>query len=143
MNEYTKMKSRQQKEIDAFPLGFAFSNKQFGEMMKNWGLTPKDTDKIYKLPAGGFVQKKDHKALHEMLDRHTKELEEAIEADKDGEGFIYNMFLSELDDHEYGYTGDLDDTLDVLGLTMEKIEADKRLHHGLKKAIATIRRRNA
>lgn len=141
MSEYTKLRDRQQKEFNELPLGFAFSDKQFEEMMKGWGLSPEDTDKIYSLPGGGYIQKKDHKLLHEMMDRHEKELQEAIKEDETGEGFIYYMFLDELNDHEYGYTWDLEDTLDALGYTMEQIEADKRLSHGLKKAVATIRRR--
>lgn len=141
MNEYRKLKEKHQEEINKFPLGFAFSNEQFDKMMKNWGLTPEDTDKIYRLPGGGYVQKKDHKALHEMFDRHAKEREEAIKEDETGEGFIFHMFLDELRNHEYGYTEDLEDTLDVLGYTMEEIEADKRLTKGLEKAIEVIRGR--
>lgn len=138
MNEYSKLREKQQEEVNKFPLGFAFSNEQFNEMMQNWGLTPDDTDKIYRLPGGGFVQKKDHKALHEMLDRHKKELKDAIKADETGEGFIYQMFVYELYNHEYGYTGDLEDTLKATGYTMEEVEADSRLKHGLEKAIAAI-----
>lgn len=48
-------------------LGFAFSDKQFDEMMGKWGLDPeKDLDKIYRIPGGGFIQKKDHKHFHEV-----------------------------------------------------------------------------
>lgn len=141
MNAYGELKEKQQKEVNEFPLGFAFSNEQFEEMMKKWGLKPKDTDKIYSLPGGGFVQRKDSKALHEMFSRHTKELEEAIGADETGEGFIYDMFLYELDNHEYGYTMELEDTLDALGYTMEQIKADERLLRGLEKAAMVIRER--
>ena len=45
MNKYAELRSRQQKEVNALPLGFAFSNRQFEEMMKGWGLDPeKDLD---------------------------------------------------------------------------------------------------
>lgn len=44
------------------------------------------------------------------------------------------MFLYEMDNHEYGYTGDLDDTLDALGMEWEEIEASEKLLTGLKKA---------
>ena len=63
-----------------------------------------------------------------------KERDEAIAADKTGDGYIYEMFLCELRNHEYGYTYELDDTLEALGLTYEEIEKDKRLLHGLEKA---------
>lgn len=70
-NRYAVLREKQQEEFNKLPLGFAFSNKQFDEMMKGWGLDPdKDLDKIYQIPGGGFVQKKDHALLHETMDRH-------------------------------------------------------------------------
>lgn len=134
-NRYATLREKQQEEFNNLPLGFAFSNKQFDEMMKGWGLDPdKDLDKIYRIPGGGFVQKKDHALLHETMDRHQKEMKEAIAADSDGTGFIYEMFLYEMDNHEYGYTGDLEDTLDALGMTLEEIAASEKLTVGLEKA---------
>lgn len=72
--------------------------------------------------------------MHETIDRHNKEMQEAIDADPDGTGFVYEMFLCEMDNHEYGYTGDLDDTLDALGMEWEEIEASEKIIAGLKKA---------
>lgn len=72
MESYRELRDRQQKEFNELPLGFAFSDKQFDEMMGKWGLDPeKDLDKIYRIPGGGFIQKKDHKHFHEVLDRTT------------------------------------------------------------------------
>ena len=134
-NRYAILRKKQQEEFNKLPLGFAFSNEQFAEMMKGWGLDPdKDTDKIYRIPGGGFVQKKDHTLLHETMDRHQKEIEEAIEADVDGTGFVYEMFLYEMDNHEYGYTGDLEDALEALGMTIEEIDGSEKLKAGLEKA---------
>lgn len=142
MSEYRKLRDRQQEEFNKLPLGFAFSQEQFEEMMRKWGLDPeKDTDKIVRIPAGGFVQKKDKQQVIDLTRKHTKELAKAIASDQTGDGFIYEMFLEELNDHEYGWSGDVDDTLDCLGYTMQEIEADKRLKHGLHKAIVTITRR--
>ena len=39
MNAYKQLKDKHQKEMDAFPLGVAFSDKQFEEMMQKWDLT--------------------------------------------------------------------------------------------------------
>lgn len=134
-NRYAVLREKQQEEFNKLPLRFAFSDKQFDEMMKGWGLdSDKDLDKIYRMPGGGFVQKKDHALLHETMDRHQKQLEEAIAADLDGTGFVYEMFLYEMDKHEYGYTGDLEDTLDALGMTFEEISASEKLMAGLEKA---------
>lgn len=135
MNRYAELRHRQQEEFNALPLGFAFSREQFYEIMRGWGLDPeKDCDKIYRLPGGGYVQKKDADLLHQTTERHSAEMAAAIAEDKTGEGFIYQMFLAELADHEYGYTGDSEDTLDALGYTMEQVRADKRLLCGFEKA---------
>lgn len=138
MNEYRYLKERQQQEMDAFPLGFAFSQSQFDEMMRKWGLSPDDTDKIYRVFSGCYVRKSDHKAFHEMLDRHEKERENAIAEDRTGNGYIYQMFVYELNNHEFGYTGDSEDAIDALGLTYEEIENDERLKHGFTKAVNDI-----
>ena len=142
MNKYAELRQRQQEEFDALPLGFAFGRKQFDEMMRGWGLDPeKDTGKIYSIGAGGYVQKKDADLLHQTRERHDKELADAISADETGEGFIYQMFLCELDNHEYGYTGDSEDTLDALGLTAQEVAADQRLLRGFVKAKNEILKR--
>lgn len=132
MNQYAELRARQQKEIDAFPFMFAFSQKQFDEGMARLGLQPDDTDKIYSIGAGGYIRKTDSKALHAMLDRHGAELQAAIDADETGEGFVPDMFRYELDNHEYSYTWDLEPTLDALGLTLDEVKADKKLLHGLR-----------
>ena len=68
-------------------------------------------------------------------------MEVAKAADEDGTGFLYQMFKYELDNHEYGYTGDFEDTLDSLGLTWEEVAASPRLLKALDKASAEIRKR--
>lgn len=139
MNKYMELRSRQQKEVNALPLGFAFNESQFDEMMKGWGLSPKkDLDKIVSIGAGGFIQKKDRSLLHETFDRHKQEMKEAIAADPTGEGFIFDMFLCELDNHEYGYTGDTTDALEALGFTAKEVVDDPRLNRGICKAHQVI-----
>lgn len=69
-----------------------------------------------------------------MLDRHEREQKAAIAADKTGDGYICQMFLAELADHECCIAYDYEDTFNALGLTVETINSDKRLLHGLRKA---------
>ena len=137
MNAYQEMKDRQQKEFDAFPMGAAFSNQQFKDMMKKWGLTVNDTDKIISIGGGCYIRKADKETFCALINRFNKEKENAITQDTTGDGFIFDMFLYELANHEYCITYDLEDTLDALGLTAEQINADKRLLRGLNKAIKT------
>ena len=136
MSSYKELQEKHQKEVNEFPLGFAFSNKQFDEMMIGWGLKPTDTHLIYTLPwSGGFVQKKDSAAMHEMFDRHERERNQAIAEDKDGTGYIYEMFAYELANHEYGYTYDIEPTLDACGLSVEDVQKNEALKAGLCKAL--------
>ena len=144
MNKYSELRQKQQEEFNALPLGFAFSQKQFDEMMRGWGLNPeKDLDKILRIPGGGYVQKKDADLLHQTTERHNTEMAAAIAEDKTGDGFIYQMFLAELAHHEYGYTGDSEDTLDALGYTAEEILGDPCLKRGIEKAVTEICRRES
>lgn len=139
VNQYRAMRNRQHKEFAEVPIGAAFSDKQFREMMDGWNLDPdKDLDKIYKLPGGAFIQKKDAPMLHEVTARHGKELKDAVAADQDGSGFIRDMFYAELCDHEYIVSCDLEETLDAIPFTVEEINADDRLLHGLDLAIKEI-----
>lgn len=142
-NKYAELRQKRQEEFNALPLGFAFDNKQFEEMMRKWGLDPeKDLDKICSIGYGGFIQKKDADLLHKTLDRHDAEMQAAIAEDATGEGFIYEMFLFELDNHEYGYTWDMEDTLDALGYTAAEVLGEPRLKRGIEKAISEIRERD-
>jgi hypothetical protein len=131
---YKKMKREHQAEIDNFPMFFAFGNDQFDENIKKVGLTPEDTDKILSIGYGGFIRKKDREKFLNMMERHDKELQQAIKEDKTGEGFIKDMFLYELGNHEYIVTGRFDDTLDAVGLTLEEVKENEALEHGLIKA---------
>ena len=70
MESYIEMKERQQKEMDAFPLGAAFTDNSFRQMMEEWGLNPEtDKDKIIHVGAGCFIQKKDKDAFNALFDR--------------------------------------------------------------------------
>ena len=138
METYVEMKARHQKEVNDFPLGFAFNNKQFGEMMENWGLDENDADQIYSIGFGGYVRRKDSESLHDLFNRQEAEKKAAIAGDKTGYGYIYQMFLEELNNHEYSYTCDLADTLNALGLSADEINADHRLLNGLVKAVNEI-----
>lgn len=83
---YVQMKERHQKEMNEFPMMWAFNNDQFAQGMKKLGLQETDTDKIYRIAPGGFIRKTDADKLDEMFTRHTKERKEAMAADIDGTG---------------------------------------------------------
>ena len=138
-NSYDEMKKRHSEEYNKFPIKFAFSDKQFKEGMKELGLTENDTDKIVSIGYGGFIRKTDVKAFNEMNKRHREEEKQAIINDKTGEGYIKDMFESELANHEYSYTYDLTDTLQAIGLSMEEIQSKENLRNGLNLALNEYR----
>ena len=133
-NLYEIMKEKHQKEFDEFPVAFAFSDEQFKEGMKKLGLNENDIDKVCSIGNGGFIKKTDAKAFNEMFKRFDKEMKKAIENDKNGTGFIKDMFYYELGNHEYIYTYELEETIDALDLTMEEIEKNENLRKGLQLA---------
>lgn len=139
MNDYCNLKNRHQKEINDFPMVFAFNNRQFDEGMRELGLDPNDTDKVFSIPGGGFIRKTDSEALSNLLSRHGEEMQKAVDDDSTGLGFIYEMFRYELDNHEYSYTYDVTDTLDALDLTYDDVINNPRLSVGLNKAIQDIK----
>ena len=129
MNKYIELKNKIQKEVDEFPMGFAFSNEQFEKMKEELGV--KEDRELLSIGAGGFIRKTDKDAFHELFNNKAKRIDEAIAEDKTGEGFIKDMFLYELANHEYCITYDLEDTLYALDLTYDEVMNDERLLRGL------------
>lgn len=132
MNKYAELKNKLQKEFDEFPFGFAFSNEQFERMKEELGV--KEDSELLSIGAGGFIRKTDEKALDELINGKEKRMKEAIASDPTGEGFIKDMFLYELANHEYCITYDLRDTLEALDLTINEVMEDPRLKLGLELA---------
>lgn len=131
MNQYLEIKKRHQEEINNFSMFFAFSKKQFIEGMAKFGLTEKDTDKIYSIGGGGYILKKDSEKLQEIFERHSAEMVQAMK----NKLFVFDMFNYELANHEFNYTGSVDDTLDSLGLTQKEVNNNPILSKELQRAI--------
>lgn len=127
MNAYRQLKDEKQKEFNAFPMAFAFSDEQLKEGLTKLGIAK---DEAVGIGAGGFIRKSDLEAFKAMVKKWNDAEAEAIANDKTGEGFIKDMFVYELDNHEFGYTGNSEDTVRSLGLTYEKIKSDKALSRG-------------
>jgi len=143
MNPYLELKERHQREVNALPLYFAFNDKQFIECLQQLGLTLEDTDQLRSLGVGGgFYHKDEGDNIFKTFTRHTKECEEAIAGDTKGDGYIYEMFVYELNNHEYGYTWDVSSTLNALDLTLDDIEKNKALKYGFNKAVKYVKAQN-
>jgi len=124
---YSEWKTKKEKEYNAFPFIFAFSNDQFKKAMNKIGLTEKDTDKLYSIGGGGYILKTDSKRLNEMTERFDSELKENFK----NYDFAFSAFSYELANHEYCITGDYTDTFDCLGLEVEEVMENEMLKKAL------------
>ena len=114
------MRYRQQKRGELTPDPVRLQPKAVSQDHEDWGLHPiLDLDKIAHIPICRFLLKKDVPLVQETFDRQRRELQDAVNADPTGERFIKEMFLCELENHGFNYTGTAEDALDVLGLSFE------------------------
>lgn len=133
-NKYQILKEKQQKEFSEFPIVFAFSKDQFKDSMKKLGLEEQDINQVVAISGGGFIKKTDVPKFEEILSKHKKELEDNIANDKTGEGFIKDMFLYELNNHEYSYTKNEEAILEALGISQYQLRNNYCLMKGLELA---------
>lgn len=126
MKTYRELKEQHQIEVNEFPLGFAFGNDQFVEMMSKWGLdanNKEDLRKIVSIGAGGFVQKKDVPAMEEMFGRQKNELKEF----RKDRAELKKAILHEMLNIEYGYSHDDEHLCDNLGINFNDFKKDTEL----------------
>lgn len=136
---YIQMKKRHQDEFNKIPLRFAFTDSRFIEIMEEWGLDwKKDLDKIVKISGGGFIKKEDVHILDNWISMNKKEMEAFLNSKN--EKLLFDMFVYELNNNEYGYTGDVEDTLDSLDIPEERLNNDIILKKALIKACKHIQK---
>lgn len=139
-NSYKELIDKQMAETNSFPVKAANNNEQFEKIVNEWNLSfDENSDNYYgkqliPLGLGMFIHKKDAKGFNDMLNRHLKEHLKAINEDKTGDGYIYDMFIYELQKHKYKYTGRVDDTLDALDISRETLQQNAAMSRSLAKA---------
>lgn len=94
--KYQEFKKKQQDEFDKLPMKAAFGDKQFKEMMSEWGLT---TSKDYHL----FI---------EFGERSAKESEEFLSNDDN----LVNALKYEFGNHECCLTFEFENGIIALGI---------------------------
>lgn len=110
---YFAVKRRLEQEFNAFPMMFAFNEKQLEKGKQKLGVQ-QDSD-LYRMPGGGFIRKSDADALKTLVERHNDEMSAAL---NDRE-FLIDAMEYELGNHEYCITHDPSDALDVLGIALD------------------------
>ena len=130
-NKYKIMKERHQKEVNELPYMFAFDNEQFKRGLEKLGLNENEMDKLIYLGDNIYLKRTDLPKVEEVNKRHNEEIEREIKADTAGDKFIKDMFLYEMNNHEYGYTNEIEPILDVLHITDYDLRKNENLRNGL------------
>lgn len=128
MNTYLELKGKHEKQVNSFPMGFAFSDKQFEEAKAKLNVT--DNKELLSLGSGGFIRKANWKDYLNLTSTINTENKEAMEDDE----YLFQGFLYELGNHEFCITYDPEATLDCFNLTIDQVNDDKRLLDIFKKA---------
>ena len=106
METYQKLKARHENEVNALPLGFAFSEEQFEEMKLKLGV--KENNELYRLGStGGILRKVDSELIHGTFKRHAEERRKAIFTETGiNTEYVQSMFYYEMCNHEFGINWD-------------------------------------
>lgn len=127
--KYYELKDKQQKEINELPIKFAFSDEQFKEVINYFNVKEEEIkEKLVSVPGGGFMLKTDLPKLKETFINHAKEINQAMTEDS----FLIDAINYELANHEYCITGDITDTVEVLGLDMNDTRVIKCFNIAIK-----------
>lgn len=115
--EYLDLQKKHQKELEEFPMAYAFNDKQLQEALEKLGATKEECVTVFG--HGDIVKRENAKLLIAMLERQSEEMLQKIKDDPD---FAEAAFLYEMDNHEYAinWSGD-EDVLACFGLTFDKI----------------------
>ena len=133
---YVEFKEKRQKEINELPMYFAFSDKQFNELMVKLGYNDENVflNDIMSIGGGSIILKKDKELVMNTFDRIDKELTENFKNDE----FLESAFEYELGNHEYCITYDISETLDALDISYDEYKMSERIKKIAKKTIKKI-----
>lgn len=135
METYKQLKARQAEEIRLLPIEYAFTQAKLNKILNDWHCGVAD---VFTIGGGSVIRKSDKGKIDSLLKRHHKEVEDCIRKDKKGNGFIYEMFLTEFRNYECAYTHDADPVLEMLGITENMFKKNDALFHGFVKACRVV-----
>ena len=125
MESYQQIKARHQADVNAFPMGCAFGDKQLAEMMQKFDLPNDKTGyaQIVSLGAGCFIRRTDIPAWNNMCERHKREMKEFRKSEKE----LIQALRYEFANHECQFSNDTESALANVGLTLSEVESDPEL----------------
>ena len=131
--EYLDLKSKHEKELNEFPIAYAFNDKQLEEALEKLGATKEECVTVFG--HGDIVKRENAKPLIDMLERHTMEVKQKLAEDVE---FAEAAFLYEMDNHEYAINWSADeDVLDCFAIDWDFIRK-----HGLQMAYDSARNKH-
>jgi len=137
MQTYLELKKNHEKEINNFPMLFAFSKEQFEEGKKKLNWSP--DEEVVSIGMGGFIKLEDEQHFIDMIKRQEKEHFDNILASTE---YVYHMVKYELANHEFGYTYETEDALETCGLTQTFLKENPTVLETVKKAIKDFKVEN-
>lgn len=133
VTNYREIKSDSEKDVNAFAskfMFFAFDDKQFAEGMAKLGLDPGDTHRIRNLGGGSFIRADKVGDFQRILNEQNDRIRKASKS----ESFAFEMFCTELANHEYAITLDPMPAIQATGYTMAEVANNPTLSKALKDA---------
>ncbi len=132
MNRYKRLKTIYRKKKDDIPVLFVLKDEQLKEKIKESGL--KGFYDVASCGNGKCIRMEDLFYFTMICLEENDKHHQYIMEDRTGEGYIKDMFICELENHNYANTNDLKDTLNALNLTQKQIDESPTLRHGLELA---------
>lgn len=122
--KYVDYKAKHQEEFNKLPMKAAFGDKQFKEMMAEWGLTTskEDIEKIASLGGGAYCLKEDKHLFIEFAERSVKDDEKFYSNDDN----LKDALIYEFGNHECGYTWEFENGITALGFSVKEFLSDER-----------------
>ena len=129
---YGEMKDAHQKDVNEFPMIFLFGRKSDDELKKELSkISATSLEECVSLyGAGDVMNKADVPKWSELCKFHDAEIKNFEKKESN----LVERILYEMNNHEYGYTMDPEDTLNALGKTFEDLENDQLFNRAWAKA---------
>lgn len=129
---YQEMDKAHREDVSSFPICWMFGRKTDDEIKQilNEELGVNSLSECLSIDGGGIIRKADKDAFLRMFKNHDAERKLFMKDEKN----LVSMIVSEMNNHEYSYTGDFTDTRMALGWTVKQINSDPVLQRAIKKA---------